>query len=162
MDGVSSSMVEQYPFKVLVASSSLAWPIFKPVIFDGFFYFSMITKNISGSSSFRKHHESLCFLKDWQGQKPIDIPWTFWNTETLMKLLLQIIAESFQGKIEKILNRKKVPSFLSLSVVQFTNESWVNGIIRQGKLEDYIVHYGVDNTQRAWYSLLITWWSCKK
>jgi hypothetical protein len=66
-----------------------------------------------------------------------------------MKLLLQIIAESFQGKIEKILNRKKVPSFLSLSVVQFTNESWVNGIIRQGKLEDYIVHYGVDNTQRA-------------
>jgi hypothetical protein len=64
-----------------------------------------------------------------------------------MKLLLQIIAESFQGKIERLLNRKKVPSFLSLSVVQFTNESWLDGIIRQGRLNDHTYHYGVDNTQ---------------
>jgi hypothetical protein len=66
-----------------------------------------------------------------------------------MKLLLQIIAESFQGKFEKLANRKKVPSFLSLSVVQFTNESWLDGIIRQGRLNDHTYYYGVDNAQQV-------------
>jgi hypothetical protein len=58
-----------------------------------------------------------------------------------MKLLLQIIAEYLQGKIERILNRKKNPSFLSLSVVQFTNESWLDGIVRQGRLMEQLYYY---------------------
>jgi hypothetical protein len=55
--------------------------------------------------------------------------------------LLQIIAEYLQGKIERILNRKKNPSFLSLSVVQFTNESWLDGIVRQGRLMEQLYYY---------------------
>jgi hypothetical protein len=55
--------------------------------------------------------------------------------------LLQIIAEYLQGKIERILNRKKSPSFLSLSVVQFTNESWLDGIVRQGRLMEQLYYY---------------------
>jgi len=60
-----------------------------------------------------------------------------------MKLLLQIIAEYFQGNI------KKNPSLLSLSVVQFTNESWLDGIIRQGRLDEHTYYYGVDKAQQA-------------
>lgn len=62
--------------------------------------------------------------------------------------LLQFIGEYFQIKIERILNRKK-SSVLSLSIVQFTNESWLDGIIRQGRLDEHTFHYAVDNSQQA-------------
>jgi hypothetical protein len=40
----------------------------------------------------------------------------------------------------RILRRKPKPSFLAYSIVGFTNESWLNGVIRQGRLYDYLFH----------------------
>ncbi len=41
----------------------------------------------------------------------------------------------------RILRRKPKPSFLAYSIVGFTNESWLNGVIRQGRLYDYLFHW---------------------
>lgn len=40
----------------------------------------------------------------------------------------------------RILRRSPKPSFLAYSVVGFTYESWLDGIIRQGRLYDYLSH----------------------
>jgi hypothetical protein len=40
----------------------------------------------------------------------------------------------------RIVRRKLKPSYLAYSIVGFTNESWVDGIIRQGRLYHYSSH----------------------
>jgi hypothetical protein len=56
-------------------------------------------------------------------------------------LLINIIAEYFQSIFEKIYFRKHNPSFLAYSVVTFTNEFWLDGIVRQGRLMEQLYYY---------------------
>ncbi len=51
---------------------------------------------------------------------------------------IQRIAEFFTNRIERIRNRNKKPTFLALSVIIFTEEYWIDGIFRQGRLKDYL------------------------
>lgn len=56
-------------------------------------------------------------------------------------LLINIIVEYFQSIFEKIYFRKRNPSFLAYSVVTFTNEFWLDGIVRQGRLMEQLYYY---------------------
>ena len=40
----------------------------------------------------------------------------------------------------RIVRRKLKPSYLAYSIVGFTNESWLDGITRQGRLYDYLAY----------------------
>jgi hypothetical protein len=42
--------------------------------------------------------------------------------------------------INKIRKPKDKPSILSYSIVEFTNESWISSLTRQGRLRDYLSH----------------------
>lgn len=40
----------------------------------------------------------------------------------------------------RMFRHKPKPSFLAYSIVGFTNESWLDGVIRQGRLYTYLSH----------------------
>ena len=61
----------------------------------------------------------------------------------LMLLPINVVLEYFRDKVEAFLHRKKKPTFLALSVVEFTQESWLDGIIRQGRLMEHLYHGSV-------------------
>lgn len=56
-------------------------------------------------------------------------------------LLINIVVEYFQNIAERIYFRKHTPSFIAYSVATFTNESWLDGICRQGRLLEHLYHY---------------------
>lgn len=56
-------------------------------------------------------------------------------------LLINLVAEYVANKINRIKNGKPKLTLLALSIDEFTNESWINGIIRQDRLHDYFYYY---------------------
>jgi len=56
-------------------------------------------------------------------------------------LLISMVAESVCDKINRIRNGKPSPTLTALSMDEFTNESWLQGIVRQDRLRDYFYYY---------------------
>ena len=56
-------------------------------------------------------------------------------------LLINMVVDYFQNIFERIYFRKHVPSFIAYSVATFTNESWLDGIVRQGRLMEHLYYY---------------------
>lgn len=76
-------------------------------------------------------------------------------------LLINVVVEYFQNNFERIYFRKHVPSFLAYSVATFTNESWLDGIVRQGRLMEQLYYYKTLDTSEGSDRLLkVAWWSC--
>jgi len=64
-------------------------------------------------------------------------------------LLINVVVEYFQNNFERIYFRKHVPSFLAYSVSTFTNESWLDGIVRQGRLMEQLYYYKTLDTSEG-------------
>lgn len=56
-------------------------------------------------------------------------------------LLINMVAESICDKINRMRNGKPALTLLALSMDEFTNESWLHGIFRQGRVKDYFYYY---------------------
>ena len=56
-------------------------------------------------------------------------------------LPISVVLEYFVNLAEKFLHRKQKPTLLALGTVEFTQENWLDGIVRQGRLFDYLYYY---------------------
>jgi hypothetical protein len=56
-------------------------------------------------------------------------------------LLTNVVIEYFHDKVEWFRHRKQKPTLLALAVDVFTNESWLDGINRQGRLMEHLYYY---------------------
>lgn len=54
-----------------------------------------------------------------------------------MKTFVLIISESVLNMVSYYLNRKNIPSHLARSIVEFNEETWLEGIERQGRMFTY-------------------------
>lgn len=62
----------------------------------------------------------------------------------LMLLPINVVLEYFRDKAEAFLHRKQKPTLVALFTIEFTHESWLDGIVRQGRLMEYLYHGSVN------------------
>ena len=60
-------------------------------------------------------------------------------------LPINVVLEYLTRKVEWFMHSKQKPTLLALSVDTFTNEGWVDGIIRQNRLMEYQPHFNEQN-----------------
>jgi hypothetical protein len=60
-------------------------------------------------------------------------------------LPISVVLEYFVSLTERFLHRKQKPSFMALSVVEFTQENWLDGVVRQGRILDHLYYYNQNN-----------------
>lgn len=58
-----------------------------------------------------------------------------------LMLLINVVAEYFHDKVEWLRHRKQKPTLAALSIEVFTNEGWLDGINRQGRIMEYLYYY---------------------
>jgi len=56
-------------------------------------------------------------------------------------LLINLVAEYFHDKVEWLSHRKQKPTLVALGIDVFTNEGWLDGINRQGRLLEHLYYY---------------------
>ena len=56
-------------------------------------------------------------------------------------LLINLVAEYFHNVVERFRYRKQKPTLVALSIDVFTNEGWLDGINRQGRLLEHLYYY---------------------
>jgi hypothetical protein len=57
-----------------------------------------------------------------------------------MRKTINIITEYFANKVESFVYRKTSPSLLAYGVATFTNEGWLDGVNRQGRVLEYLYY----------------------
>ena len=62
-------------------------------------------------------------------------------------ILTNVVVEYFHDKVEWFRHRKQKPTLLALAVNVFTNEGWLDGINRQGRLLEHLYYYNNEQTQ---------------
>jgi hypothetical protein len=60
-------------------------------------------------------------------------------------LPINVVLEYLTRKVEWFMHRKQKPTLIALEMVEFTQESWLDGIVRQGKLMGYLYHGNNNN-----------------
>ena len=60
-------------------------------------------------------------------------------------LLINLVVEYFHNVVERFRYRKQKPTLLALSIDVFTNENWIDGMIRQNRVMDYQYYYNEQN-----------------
>jgi hypothetical protein len=60
-------------------------------------------------------------------------------------LLINLVVEYFHNVVGWFRYRKQKPTLLALSIDVFTNENWVDGMIRQNRVMDYQYYYNEQN-----------------
>jgi len=60
-------------------------------------------------------------------------------------LPINIVLEYLTRKVEWFMHRKQKPTLLALGIDVFTNESWVEGIYRQGRIMEHLYYYNEQN-----------------
>ncbi len=58
-------------------------------------------------------------------------------------------------KIANLFGKTTTPSFIALSVFEFTDESWLEQIRRQGRFNDYLDYSNHDYNENNWYTFFI-------
>lgn len=56
-------------------------------------------------------------------------------------LLTNVVSEYFHDKVEWIIRRKQKTNLVAISIDVFTNEGWLDGINRQGRLLEHLYYY---------------------
>ena len=62
-----------------------------------------------------------------------------------MLLPVNVVLEYFVSLAERFIHRKQKPTLLALGTVEFTQEKWLDGINRQGRLLEYLYYYKQNN-----------------
>ena len=60
-------------------------------------------------------------------------------------LPISVVLEYFVNLTERFKHRKQKPTLLALGTVEFTQENWIDGVIRQGRLLDHLYYYNPNN-----------------
>ena len=60
-------------------------------------------------------------------------------------LPISVVLEYFANLAEKFLHRKQQPTLLALGIVEFNQEKWLDGIVRQGRLFEHLYYYNQNN-----------------
>ena len=56
-------------------------------------------------------------------------------------LPISVVLEYFVNLAEKFQYRKQKPTLLALGTVEFNQEKWLDGIVRQGRLFEHLYYY---------------------
>ena len=56
-------------------------------------------------------------------------------------LLINLVVEYFHDVVQRIRYRKQKPTLVALGIDVFTNESWVEGVYRQGRIMEHLFYY---------------------
>lgn len=62
-----------------------------------------------------------------------------------LMLPINVVLEYLTRKVEWFMHRKQKPSLIAISLIEFTNEFWIDGVIRQGRLADHLYHGSNNN-----------------
>jgi hypothetical protein len=60
-------------------------------------------------------------------------------------LLINLVTEYFHDVVGRFRHRKQKPTLVALGIDVFTNESWVEGIYRQGRIMEHLYYYNEQN-----------------
>jgi hypothetical protein len=61
-----------------------------------------------------------------------------------LMLPINVVLEYLTRKVEWFMHRKQKPSLVAMGLIEFTNESWLDGVVRQGRLMEQL-YYGSNN-----------------
>jgi len=60
-------------------------------------------------------------------------------------LPISVVLEYFANLAEWFRHRKQKPTLIALGIVEFNQEKWLDGVIRQGRLFDHLYYYNNNN-----------------